>query len=67
LFEPEDVDSLADSLERAVDDEVLRARMGKAARAAIVQGRSWQHNASRVLDCLNARRSCAERFGSPLR
>jgi glycosyltransferase involved in cell wall biosynthesis len=59
LFEPEDVDSLADSLERAVDDEVLRARMGKAARTAIVQGRSWQHNASQVLDCLNARRSCA--------
>jgi glycosyltransferase involved in cell wall biosynthesis len=59
LFEAEDVDSLSGQFRRIVDDDVLRVRMGKAARAAIVQGRTWQHNALRVLDLMKARRSCA--------
>jgi glycosyltransferase involved in cell wall biosynthesis len=59
LFEAESVPALAAALARLVDDHALRRQLGAAARASIVNGRTWDHNAARVLDQLNARRACA--------
>jgi glycosyltransferase involved in cell wall biosynthesis len=59
LFEAESVSALAGALARLVDDHAIRAQLGAAARAAIVNGRTWEHNAASVLDHLKAQRACA--------
>jgi glycosyltransferase involved in cell wall biosynthesis len=59
LFEAESVSALAGALARLVDDHTIRAQLGAAARAAIVNGRTWEHNAASVLDHLKAQRACA--------
>jgi glycosyltransferase involved in cell wall biosynthesis len=59
LFEAESVPALARALARLIDDQALRRQLGAAARASIVNGRTWDHNAARVLDQLHARRACA--------
>jgi glycosyltransferase involved in cell wall biosynthesis len=50
LFDPEDDDELRIALERFVQDPVLRARLGQAARDAIgSRGFTWDQNAARVI------------------
>jgi glycosyltransferase involved in cell wall biosynthesis len=59
LFEAESVRALSETLAHLVDDRSARVRLGAAARTAIVGGRTWEHNAARVLGHLSARRACA--------
>lgn len=55
LFTPDDVGALADVLLRLGSCAELRTRLGQNARAAIVDGRTWEHNAARVVKALPVR------------
>lgn len=49
LFEPNSPESLTSALLRLANDDQLRVRLGRAARALIVaRGYTWEHNARRV-------------------
>lgn len=48
LFAAEDVDDLTRALERLAGDDGYRLALGRAARASIVTGRTWRHNADRI-------------------
>ena len=62
LFAPGSAEALARALERLVDDEDLRARMGRAAAAAIERrGYLWKRNAQRVLELVAKTRGCEEK------
>ena len=62
LFAPGSAEALARALERLVDDEDLRARMGRAAAAAIERrGYLWKRNAERVLELVAKTRGCGEK------
>ncbi len=56
LFHPENADDLARVLAALVQDAALRARLGTSARASVLDGRTWRHNAERILDLLAKRR-----------
>lgn len=49
LPDPDDVDALAAAFDRLVDDDALRTRMGRAARA-VAERHSWQNMAERYID-----------------
>jgi glycosyltransferase involved in cell wall biosynthesis len=49
LFEPGDVDALADTLIRLIDDPQDAERMGQAAARRVRSSLTWTHNAERVL------------------
>jgi glycosyltransferase involved in cell wall biosynthesis len=57
LFRPEDAADLAAVLERLLDDEALRARLGRQARDWVVAERTWAHNGARY-------RALYERLGA---
>jgi PEP-CTERM/exosortase A-associated glycosyltransferase len=46
-FTPEDPISLADVLEPLLDDPTARVRLGQAARAWVVENRTWRQNGAR--------------------
>jgi glycosyltransferase involved in cell wall biosynthesis len=48
LFTAEDIDELTSALTRLTVNEGYRLRLGRAARASIVTGRTWRHNADRI-------------------
>jgi glycosyltransferase involved in cell wall biosynthesis/tetratricopeptide (TPR) repeat protein len=50
VFIPEDADDLARVAARLIVDPALRARLGSAARAWVVEHRDWAHLAARYLD-----------------
>jgi glycosyltransferase involved in cell wall biosynthesis len=50
LTPPSDADALARALERLVDDPALRASLGQAARAAVLQKHTWRQHVARVLE-----------------
>ena len=50
LFNAEDLGDLAASLTLLLNDRALRHRLGQNARASVVAGRTWLHNAARVLE-----------------
>jgi len=58
LFEADDAASLAATLGSLVGDRALRARLGARARQAVITGRTWDHNAIRVLDLMKEIRAC---------
>jgi glycosyltransferase involved in cell wall biosynthesis len=55
LVPPDDPEALCLAIVRLVDDACLRVRLGRAARQAAEQRHTWQHNAERVLACLETR------------
>jgi glycosyltransferase involved in cell wall biosynthesis len=59
LFDGDDVSSLAATIGTLIDDARARARLGENARRTIVSRRTWDHNASRVLEFMTERRACA--------
>jgi glycosyltransferase involved in cell wall biosynthesis len=61
LFEPDDVAELIESIRVLVTRPDLRARMGTAARASVLQNLTWRHNAGRVAEA--CRRAIARRRG----
>lgn len=50
LFQPEDADDLAGAIDGLIHDTEQRHLLGQRARASILGGRTWQHNAARVLE-----------------
>ncbi|RIV83510.1 glycosyltransferase [Aurantiacibacter xanthus] len=52
VFAKGNVRALEDALRRLLEDEALRQQLGKAARAWIVEQRSWRHSAGNLLDAL---------------
>ena len=54
LVQPADADGLARAIERMSVDCELRTRLGKAARKTAIERYTWQHNAARVFDAMNA-------------
>lgn len=50
LFRAEDVDDLAVAIDHLVADTEQRHLLGQRARASVLGGRTWQHNAARVLE-----------------
>ncbi len=54
LFQPENVASLTQCLERLAADENLRERLGDAARAGVVTRRNWAANAAIIVGCIVA-------------
>jgi glycosyltransferase involved in cell wall biosynthesis len=54
LVEPNDPEALARAIDRLADDEALRARLGAAARQTVIGRYTWQHNASRVFEAVEA-------------
>ena len=50
LVTPGDVNGLAAAIERFVNSDELRVRLGENARKTAVQEHTWTHNAQRVLD-----------------
>ena len=59
LFAPEDLDALTASLQTLIADASRRRQLARAARAAIVERRTWRHNAAAVLRNLAEVRACA--------
>ncbi len=53
LVEPGDSDALARAIELLAEDEVLRTRLGAAARQTVIEQYTWRHNAARVFDAMN--------------
>jgi glycosyltransferase involved in cell wall biosynthesis len=49
LFEPDDVADLASALRLLVHDPLRRRKLAEAARRTVIAGRTWRHNAERVL------------------
>ena len=47
VFRPQDSGHLAEVIEGALDDPVLRARLGRRAREWVVTSRTWAHNGAR--------------------
>ncbi|HKG77538.1 MAG TPA: glycosyltransferase, partial [Beijerinckiaceae bacterium] len=54
LTPPSDADALARALERLVDDPALRASLGQAARAEVMQKHTWRQHVARVLERFEA-------------
>jgi len=54
LVPPDDPEALARAIVRLIDDSCLRARLGRAARAAAEARHTWRQNAERVLTCMQA-------------
>jgi glycosyltransferase involved in cell wall biosynthesis len=54
LVQPADTEGLARAIERMSVDCELRTRLGKAARKTAIERYTWQHNAARVFDAMNA-------------
>jgi len=54
IVPPDDVEALADALERLVDDPALRLRMGQEARAAAVERFDAHSNALKILDLMRS-------------
>lgn len=52
LVEPGNAMALAQSIERLTRDEVLRGRLGAAARQTAIESYTWKHNAARVFDAM---------------
>lgn len=53
LFDPDDTEAFRSALKRLISDPALRARLGTAARASIVeQGYTWDANARRAVAAL---------------
>lgn len=50
LVEPGNASALAAAIKRLAGDEALRARLGGAARQAVINNYTWRHNAARVFD-----------------
>jgi glycosyltransferase involved in cell wall biosynthesis len=59
LFEPESVASLAAVLGAVASNATYRQQLAAAARASILDGRTWSHNATRVLDLVRELQPCA--------
>jgi glycosyltransferase involved in cell wall biosynthesis len=62
LYEPGNAEMLARRIREALDRPDLGARMGAAARLAVVSERTWEANAQRILgiaEACRARRSAA--------
>lgn len=59
LFEPENTEALAAALHRLITDARKRQSLAQAARASIIDGRTWRHNAAAVLRTLVEVRACA--------
>ncbi len=54
LFDPDTAAAFGQAIERLAGDPILRARLGAAARAAIVdRGLTWENNARRVVALAN--------------
>ncbi len=66
LFEPGDDAALRGALLRLCDDVELRRRLAAAARATIVERRiSWEQNARRAIELLQAQRTAMDRQAGP--
>jgi glycosyltransferase involved in cell wall biosynthesis len=50
LFQPESVDDLSTTLWALINNPHRRFQLGQMARATVLSGRTWQHNATRILD-----------------
>jgi glycosyltransferase involved in cell wall biosynthesis len=50
LFQPEDADNLSAALQALIDDPQRRCQLGQRARATVLRGRTWQHNAARIIE-----------------
>jgi glycosyltransferase involved in cell wall biosynthesis len=59
LFTAESVDALAGALHSLMSDGRRRQNLSCAARASILNGRTWRHNAATVLRSLAEVRACA--------
>jgi glycosyltransferase involved in cell wall biosynthesis len=53
LFEAENSAKLASALSSLLEEEPYRRQLGANARDTIVRGRTWVHNAERILQLLN--------------
>jgi glycosyltransferase involved in cell wall biosynthesis len=56
LFDRGQPAALADAVQRLLQDNELRARLGRCGRARIIKTRTWRSNALAVLDLLDNRR-----------
>lgn len=65
LFEPENEDALFDTLSRLASDEVLRKRLGTAARQRVLERHLWVHNSERIASlAAESTRAAAARRGA---
>jgi Glycosyltransferase len=55
MVPPADVGALAEGMARLIDDPVLRAKLGEAARREVVARYTWREHVQRTLDALGAR------------
>jgi len=53
LFEPENIESLAEGLHTLINDSHLRDHLGQMARKKIEAERTWMHNAQGVIDLVS--------------
>lgn len=52
LVSPGNPEELAQAINRLAEDDLLRARLGAAARQKVIEQYTWRHNAARVFDTL---------------
>jgi glycosyltransferase involved in cell wall biosynthesis len=50
LFQPENIDDLSATLFSLICDAQRREQLGQSARAIVLGGRTWRHNAARVIE-----------------
>jgi glycosyltransferase involved in cell wall biosynthesis len=55
LVEQGDPDALARAIDRLAGDELLRARLGAAARQTVIEHYTWRHNAERVFNAVTGK------------
>ena len=60
LFEPRNVESMAEALRRLASDDSARAAMGRAARARAEKDHSWEGIARRIVDLFEKQKSGQE-------
>ncbi|MCG8607640.1 glycosyltransferase family 4 protein [bacterium] len=53
LYEPDNLTDFFESAAALIGDESLRARLGKNARATILQGYTWEANAKRIVGVMS--------------
>jgi len=53
LFIPLDIESFRSDLSKLLKISDLRQSLGQSARRLIEERHTWQHNAARVLECLD--------------
>ncbi|MGZ9252542.1 MAG: glycosyltransferase, partial [Candidatus Deferrimicrobiaceae bacterium] len=58
MVEPGDVGSLVAGLERLVEDEPLRKRLGEAARREAIEKYTWREHTRKIIERL--RKRCGE-------